>query len=130
MHAMILERPRSALVETKRPRPQSGPGRMPVSVSACRVCRNDLHVVDGDLTESKMPIVPGYEIVNRVVVSGKGVEHFAEDRRVGILWLGWSYEQCKYCRTSQEYLYDKALDALHHGMLRKVVVLIPQGQGE
>lgn len=130
MHAMILERPRSALVETQHPRPQPGPGQVLVRVADCEVCRADLHVVDGDLTEPKLPIVPGHEIVGRIVACGEGVERFAEDQHVGIPGLGWSCGECKYCRTGQENLCGKALDALRHGKLRGAAVLIPQGQGE
>jgi propanol-preferring alcohol dehydrogenase len=79
-----------------------------VEVSACAVCRTDLHVVDGDLTEPKLPIVPGHEIVGRVVESGDGVEAFAVGERVGIPWLGWTCGECRYCRSGQENLCPNA----------------------
>lgn len=108
MHAMILERPHCALREVQRPRPQPGPGQVLVRVAACGVCRTDLHVVDGDLSEPELPIVPGHEIVGRVVACGKGVDRFDEDQRVGIPWLGWSCGSCKYCRSGRENLCAKA----------------------
>ena len=108
MHAMILEKPRSALIEVQRPPPQPGPEQVLIKVAACGVCRTDLHVVDGDLTEPKLPIVPGHEIVGRVAVCGEGVERFHEGQRVGIPWLGWSCGICKYCRTGRENLCAKA----------------------
>jgi propanol-preferring alcohol dehydrogenase len=79
-----------------------------VEVSACAVCRTDLHVVDGDLTEPKLPIVPGHEIVGRVVESGEGVEAFAAGDRVGIPWLGWTCGECRYCRSGRENLCPSA----------------------
>ena len=81
---------------------------MLVEVSACAVCRTDLHVVDGDLTEPKLPIVPGHEIIGRVVASGEGVEAFAAGERVGIPWLGWTCGECRYCRSGQENLCPNA----------------------
>jgi propanol-preferring alcohol dehydrogenase len=79
-----------------------------VGVSACAVCRTDLHVVDGDLTDPKHPIVPGHEIVGRVVATGAGVEAFAAGERVGIPWLGWTCGECRYCRSGQENLCPNA----------------------
>ena len=108
MHAMILEKPHTALLDVQRPQPQPGLGQVLVQVAACGVCRTDLHVVDGDLTEPKLPIVPGHEIVGRVVTSGEGVERFEEGQRVGIPWLGWSCGACKYCRSGRENLCAKA----------------------
>jgi propanol-preferring alcohol dehydrogenase len=77
-----------------------------VKVAACGVCRTDLHVVDGDLTEPKLPIVPGHEIVGRVAALGAGVTHFAIGERVGIPWLGRTCGVCRYCRGGQENLCD------------------------
>ncbi|MEN8133198.1 MAG: zinc-dependent alcohol dehydrogenase family protein [Pseudomonadota bacterium] len=108
MHAMILERPHTALKEVQRSRPKPARGQVLVKVAACGVCRTDLHVVDGDLTEPKLPIVPGHEIVGRVVSVGQGVERFAEGQRVGIPWLGWSCGECEYCRSGRENLCARA----------------------
>jgi alcohol dehydrogenase, propanol-preferring len=108
MHAMTLDAPGRPLEYRRCPRPEPGPGQVLVEVSACAVCRTDLHVVDGDLTEPKLPIVPGHEIVGRVVESGDGVEAFAVGERVGIPWLGWTCGECRYCRSGQENLCPNA----------------------
>ena len=108
MHAMMLDAPGRPLVYRRCPRPEPGPGQVLVEVSACAVCRTDLHVVDGDLTEPKLPIVPGHEIIGRVVASGEGVEAFAAGERVGIPWLGWTCGECRYCRSGQENLCPNA----------------------
>ncbi len=108
MHAMVLDAPGHALERRAVPRPEAGPGQVLVRVSACAVCRTDLHVVDGDLTEPKRPIVPGHEIVGRVVAAGEGAEKFSEGERVGIPWLGWTCGRCRYCRAGQENLCPEA----------------------
>jgi propanol-preferring alcohol dehydrogenase len=79
-----------------------------VKVAACAVCRTDLHVVDGELTEPKLPIVPGHEIVGRIVASGEGAGRFEAGQRVGIPWLGWTCGECRYCRSGQENLCPNA----------------------
>ncbi len=88
MRAMVLERAGTALQHRELPVPEPGPGQILVEVSACGVCRTDLHVVDGDLTEPKLPVTPGHEIVGRVAACGPGVEGFAAGERVGMPWLG------------------------------------------
>lgn len=108
MRAMVLERPGRPLVPISRPVPQPGAGQILVRVAACAVCRTDLHVVDGDLTEPRLPIVPGHEIVGRVVASGAGGEGLAAGTRVGIPWLGWTCGRCRYCRAGQENLCEQA----------------------
>lgn len=108
MHAMVLDAPRQALRSRTVARPEPGPGQVLVKVSACAVCRTDLHVVDGDLTEPKLPIIPGHEIVGRVVEAGEGAEAFAAGDRVGIPWLGWTCGRCIYCRSGQENLCPDA----------------------
>ena len=75
---------------------------------ACGVCRTDLHVVDGDLTEPKLPLVPGHEVVGRVAALGVGVEGFAAGARVGVPWLGWTCGDCRFCRAGQENLCEAA----------------------
>ncbi|MGD2172875.1 MAG: zinc-dependent alcohol dehydrogenase family protein [Gammaproteobacteria bacterium] len=106
MKAMILERPGAALKAVERPDPQPGPGQLQVTVSACGVCRTDLHVVDGELTEPRLPIVPGHEIVGRVSALGAGVDGFEVGDRVGIPWLGHTCGSCAYCRSGAENLCD------------------------
>ena len=108
MHAMMLDAPGRPLEYRRCPRPKPGAGQVLVEVSACAVCRTDLHVVDGDLTVPKRPIIPGHEIVGRVVESGDGVEDFATGDRVGIPWLGWTCGECRYCRSGQENLCPNA----------------------
>jgi propanol-preferring alcohol dehydrogenase len=106
MHAMILERPGEPLRPVELPTPAPGPGQVRVKVAACGVCRTDLHVVDGDLTEPKLPIIPGHEIVGYVDAVGPGVTRLSPGERVGIPWLGHTCGVCRYCRSGQENLCD------------------------
>tara|TARA_R110002020_G_scaffold15143_26_gene53885 strand:- start:1818 stop:2801 length:984 start_codon:yes stop_codon:yes gene_type:complete len=106
MHAMILERPGTPLRPVERPTPAPGPGEILVEIAACGVCRTDLHVVDGDLPDPKLPIVPGHEIVGRVAALGPGVAAFAPGERVGIPWLGHTCGTCPYCGSGRENLCD------------------------
>ena len=106
--AMILERAGLPLKLTRREAPEPGPGQVLVCVSACGVCRTDLHVVDGELTEPKLPIVPGHEIVGRVAAVGDGVERFREGDRVGVPWLGFTCGTCRYCQAGRENLCENA----------------------
>ena len=107
MKAMVLERPGQGLHPVQRPDPLPGPGQVLVRISACGVCRTDLHVVDGDLTEARLPIIPGHEIVGRVAALGDGVGQFKIGERVGIPWLGYSCGDCRYCASGDENLCDK-----------------------
>ncbi|MCP4334410.1 MAG: zinc-dependent alcohol dehydrogenase family protein [Gammaproteobacteria bacterium] len=107
MKAMILEQPGTALKLVQRPDPPPGPGQIQVAITACGVCRTDLHVVDGDLTEPRLPIIPGHEIVGRVSALGAGVEGFKTGDRVGIPWLGHSCGCCSYCQSGAENLCDE-----------------------
>ena len=109
MHAMVLERPRTPLVMQERPLPRPGAGEVLVEVKACGVCRTDLHVVDGELPDPKLPIVPGHEIVGRVAAIGGDVSGFALGARVGIPWLGFTCGVCPYCRSGRENLCDRPL---------------------
>jgi propanol-preferring alcohol dehydrogenase len=109
MKAMILEAPGQLLQCRDIPDPVPGPGEVLVKVAACGVCRTDLHVVDGDLTEPRLPIIPGHEIVGRVESTGAGVLQFARGDRVGIPWLGHTCGSCFFCRTAQENLCDSPL---------------------
>ncbi len=106
MKAMLLDAPRQPLRLADVPMPEPGPGRIRVRVSACGVCRTDLHVVDGDLTEPKLPIIPGHEIVGYVDALGPGVTQFAAGERVGIPWLGHTCGHCFYCTHGAENLCD------------------------
>jgi len=108
MQAMVLESFHAQLRETRLPQPKLGEGQVLVHVCACAVCRTDLHVVDGDLTHPKLPLVPGHEVVGRVVETGKGAERFKPGARVGIPWLGWTCGKCRYCRSGRENLCEKA----------------------
>jgi len=106
MHAMVLDRPRAPLTMQERSLPVPGTGEILVAVSACGVCRTDLHVVDGDLTNPTLPVVPGHEIVGRVAAMGRGVSEFAIGQRVGVPWLGATCGICPYCRSNRENLCD------------------------
>ena len=108
MHAMILEKPGTALRETEVPAPSPSVGQVKVRVRACAVCRTDLHVVDGELPHPKLPLIPGHEIVGEVVERGAQAEHLPVGTRVGIPWLGWTCGHCQYCRTNRENLCDEA----------------------
>ncbi|HET7857320.1 MAG TPA: zinc-dependent alcohol dehydrogenase family protein [Gaiellaceae bacterium] len=105
MRAMLLERAGEPLRETELPRLESGPGQVRLRVRACGVCRTDLHVVDGELPNPKLPLVLGHQIVGTVVDGG---ERFAAGDRVGVPWLGWTCGECRYCRSGRENLCDLA----------------------
>ena len=108
MRAMILKQPGTRLEAVDLPPLQPGPGQVRVKVRACAVCRTDLHVVDGDLTDPKLPIIPGHEIVGVVTQLGPGVGRHGIGDRVGIPWLGWTCGQCEYCRSERENLCSRA----------------------
>ena len=108
MRAMRLRRVGQPLVLEEVPRPQPGPGEVLVRVLACGVCRTDLHVVDGELTEPKLPLVPGHEIVGRVDAPGEGVSGFETGDLVGVPWLGWTCGDCDHCRAGRENLCVRA----------------------
>ena len=109
MRAMALTRPRLGGVEAlDLETPAPGPGEVLVRVLACGVCRTDLHVVDGDLPDPLIPVIPGHEIVGRVERFGAGVRAFEPGDRVGIPWLGRSCETCEFCRAAQENLCRQA----------------------
>ena len=108
MRAMILERPRQPLRSRDAPKPKLGAGQLLVRVATCAVCRTDLHVVDGELPDPKLPLIPGHQIVGRIQQIGEGVEGFSAGDRVGIPWLGWTDGECVYCRSNRENLCDRA----------------------
>jgi alcohol dehydrogenase, propanol-preferring len=108
MRSMVLSKPSSPLAEREIPDPRPGPGQILVRVRACGVCRTDLHVVDGELPEPKLPLVPGHEIVGVVAQLGERVERFAVGDRVGVPWLGFTCGKCPYCLSARENLCDFA----------------------
>jgi propanol-preferring alcohol dehydrogenase len=108
MWAMVLERQREPLRLVELPDPEPAAGEVLISVAACGVCRTDLHIVDGELTEPKLPLVLGHQIVGRVAAAGEGAERFAVGERVGVPWLGWTDGECRYCLSGRENLCDRA----------------------
>lgn len=108
MRAMVLDRPGRPLRAVDRAIPEPGPGQVLVKVSACGVCRTDLHVVDGDLERPKLPIVPGHEIVGTVAAVGTGVDRLRLGQRIGVPWLGTTCDVCRFCRSGRENLCDEA----------------------
>ena len=108
MHAMILDRPGSALRLTARPVPEPGAGHVLLRVMACGVCRTDLHVVDGELPARRQGLIPGHEIVGRVERVGAGVSDVRVGERIGVPWLGWTCGACTHCRADRENLCDEA----------------------
>jgi alcohol dehydrogenase, propanol-preferring len=105
--AMVLEGPGRPLIERQRPSRALADGELRLAVSACGVCRTDLHLVDGELPDIRYPVVPGHEIVGLVVEAG--IESgFASGDRVGVPWLGWSCGSCGHCRAGRENLCDEA----------------------
>jgi propanol-preferring alcohol dehydrogenase len=106
---MILEKLRTPLIWTELAEPLPGPGEIRVRVSACGVCRTDLHVLDGELSGLKLPIIPGHEIVGRIEQLGPGVGGLNVGERVGIPWLGHTCGVCLYCAGGRENLCDAPL---------------------
>lgn len=109
MTAMALYAPHSPLVREWRPLPAPGSGELRLRVEACGVCRTDLHILDGELTDPIRPIVPGHEIVGRVEAAGAGVTGFQPGQRVGVPWLGHTCGRCPYCASARENLCDDPL---------------------
>jgi alcohol dehydrogenase, propanol-preferring len=105
---MVLDAPGCPLRAADLPDPEPEPGSVLLRVSVCGVCRTDLHVVDGELPEPKLPLVPGHQIVGTVVAAGEGAERFAPGERVGVPWLGWTDGTCRYCRSERENLCERA----------------------
>jgi propanol-preferring alcohol dehydrogenase len=115
MHAMVLDAPGTPLRWAELPERWPGPGEIRVAVSACGVCRTDLHVVDGELPHPALPIIPGHEVVGRVDALGAGVTGLRVGERVGLPWLGHTCGHCAYCAGEQENLCDAPL---FHGYTR------------
>jgi len=105
---MVLERQRHPLRLAELPDPRPAPGQVLISVSACGVCRTDLHIVDGDLERPRLPLVPGHQIAGTVAATGEGAERFAAGERVGVPWLAWTCGECRYCVSGRENLCDRA----------------------
>jgi len=108
VRAMILRAQREPLELADIRRPSPGPGQVLIRTAACAVCRTDLHVCDGDLTEPVLPLVLGHEIVGRIEQLGPGVDRFTLGDRVGVPWLGWTCGHCRYCDSGRENLCDEA----------------------
>ncbi|HEX4667143.1 MAG TPA: zinc-dependent alcohol dehydrogenase family protein [Chthoniobacterales bacterium] len=104
MRAMVLESPRRRLVSKELPRPEPKAGQVLVRIGACALCRTDLHVLDGELPDPKLPLILGHEIVGRIEGLGPQVEGFEVGQRVGIPWLGWTCGECKFCESERENL--------------------------
>jgi alcohol dehydrogenase, propanol-preferring len=108
VRAAILNSPGSPLRLADVPAPDSEAEQVLIRVRACGVCRTDLHVVDGELRDPKLPLIPGHQIVGEVVETGERVERFATGDRVGVPWLGWTCGRCHYCLSGRENLCDYA----------------------
>lgn len=107
MTAMLLDAPGQPLRQARLPLPEPGAGEVLLEVGACAVCRTDLHIVDGELAPHRLPLVPGHEIVGRVVAAGPGMGRFVPGQRVGVPWLGGSCGACPYCAMGRENLCDR-----------------------
>ncbi len=107
MQAMLMQKANTSLIRAQLPVPEPGPGQVLIKVHACGVCRTDLHVVDGELTDPKLPIIPGHEIVGSVVATGSNMDSFRAGDRIGVPWLGFTCGECLYCKTGRENLCDR-----------------------
>jgi propanol-preferring alcohol dehydrogenase len=105
---MVLDSPGRPLRYAEVPEPETGPEQVLLRVHACAVCRTDLHVVDGELPDPKLPLIPGHQIVSAVEEVGGRVDRFAVGDRVGVPWLGYTDGSCRYCLTGRENLCDNA----------------------
>jgi alcohol dehydrogenase, propanol-preferring len=108
MRAMVLEKIGKPLALRDVPKPKAGRGQLLVHINACAVCRTDLHIVDGELADPKLPLILGHQIVGRVEELGANADGFSIGDRVGIPWLGWTDGDCAYCRSNRENLCDRA----------------------
>ena len=116
MQAMVLDAPGQKVQMCSVHRPQPEPGQLLIEIAACAVCRTDLHVVDGELPHPKLPIIPGHEIVGRVIARGADVRNFAIGERIGIPRLGWTCGHCRYCfRIPDSYSDMEAAAAVRRG---------------
>lgn len=108
MRAMVLAQPQQPLQLCDVEKPEPGPGQVQLRVLACGVCRTDLHVVDGELTQPKLPLIPGHQIVGEISALGAGVARWRVGQRVGVPWLGGSCGGCRFCSSGRENLCDHA----------------------
>ena len=108
MRAQVLTAAGRPLLATELPAPRPGPQQLLIAVRACAVCRTDLHVVDGELADPKLPLVPGHEIIGTIVEKGESADRFRVGDRVGVPWLGWTCGVCEYCQSGRENLCDRA----------------------
>ena len=108
MRAMMLDRPGTPLRMVDLPVPRPGPGALLIEVEACGVCRTDLHLIDGELPNPLLPVIPGHEIVGCVAAIGADVHGFRSGQRVGVPWLGWTCGTCRFCSSGRENLCDAA----------------------
>src|SRR5712671_2372159 len=108
MRAQLFTAAGHPLAAAELPEPRPGPQQVLIRVRACAVCRTDLHVVDGELPDPNLPLVPGHEIIGSVVEKGESVDRFSIGDRVGVPWLGWTCGICEYCRSGHENLCDRA----------------------
>ena len=106
MRAMVLEKPGGPLKARLKSTPEPAPGQVLVQVQACGVCRTDLHILDGELKDARLPLIPGHEIVGKVIALGSGVKDLRLGDRVGIPWLGFTCGKCRYCLKGQENLCE------------------------
>ncbi len=136
---MILERPGTGLVLRERPVPAAGAGEVLIAVSACGICRTDLHVLDAEIPDIRYPIVPGHQIVGRILAVGPGVADLSQGQRVGVPWLGATCGRCAFCSSGQENLCDAArftgcqIDggyATHCVADARYVFALPEGYGD
>lgn len=139
MRAMVLEAVGERLRSREWPEPEPGPEQVRVRVAACAVCRTDLHVVDGELPQPKLPLVLGHEVVGRVERVGARVRGLVPGQRVGVPWLGWTCGECRYCRRGQENLCARArftgyqLDGGYAEYLvahERACLALPEGYGD
>jgi alcohol dehydrogenase, propanol-preferring len=108
MLAMVYDTPGKSLRKAEVSTPRPGPGQLLIRVHACAVCRTDLHIIDGELTQPKLPLIPGHEVAGTIAELGDGVDRFGIGARVGVPWLGWTCGTCSYCQQGRENLCDDA----------------------
>ncbi len=109
MRAMVLPRAGESLQRHRLPLPEPGRHQVRIQVTACGVCRTDLHIIDGELTSPRLPLIPGHQIVGTIERVGAAVEGFSTGERVGVPWLGWTCGECRFCRGGKENLCERAL---------------------
>jgi propanol-preferring alcohol dehydrogenase len=114
VRAMVFTGAGSPLRQAELPAPEPGPGQVRLNVQACAVCRTDLHIIDGDLPDAKLPLVLGHQIVALVTGAGEGAPRFSVGERVGVPWLGWTDGTCRFCRSGRENLCDRARFTGYH----------------